>query len=78
MLTLLWISPFVYPKSVQARKHILEIHTRDWNPKLAEPFLDELAEKCVGKSNTFVISNPSDNLNKVFMNRIALISLTNP
>ncbi|XP_061563227.1 ATPase family AAA domain-containing protein 2B isoform X2 [Cololabis saira] len=32
----------------KARKHILEIHTRDWNPKLAEPFLDELAEKCVG------------------------------
>lgn len=34
----------------QARKHILEIHTRDWNPKLAEPFVEELAEKCVGKS----------------------------
>ncbi|XP_051954924.1 ATPase family AAA domain-containing protein 2B isoform X2 [Xyrauchen texanus] len=32
----------------KARKHILEIHTRDWNPKLAEPFIDELAEKCVG------------------------------
>uniref|UniRef100_A0AAQ5X4Z8 ATPase family AAA domain-containing protein 2 n=1 Tax=Amphiprion ocellaris TaxID=80972 RepID=A0AAQ5X4Z8_AMPOC len=32
----------------KARKHILEIHTRDWNPKLAEPFVDELAEKCVG------------------------------
>ncbi|KAM9704274.1 ATPase family AAA domain-containing protein 2B isoform 2-T2 [Menidia menidia] len=32
----------------KARKHILEIHTRDWNPKLSEPFLDELAEKCVG------------------------------
>ncbi|XP_034555220.1 ATPase family AAA domain-containing protein 2B isoform X2 [Notolabrus celidotus] len=31
-----------------ARKHILEIHTRDWNPKLAEPFVEELAEKCVG------------------------------
>ncbi|KAG7240231.1 hypothetical protein INR49_027042 [Caranx melampygus] len=31
-----------------ARKHILEIHTRDWNPKLAEPFVNELAEKCVG------------------------------
>lgn len=35
---------------LQARKHILEIHTRDWNPKLAEPFVEELAEKCVGKS----------------------------
>uniref|UniRef100_A0A668A6N8 ATPase family AAA domain-containing protein 2 n=1 Tax=Myripristis murdjan TaxID=586833 RepID=A0A668A6N8_9TELE len=32
----------------KARKHILEIHTRDWDPKLAEPFVDELAEKCVG------------------------------
>ncbi|XP_030627086.1 ATPase family AAA domain-containing protein 2B isoform X1 [Chanos chanos] len=32
----------------KARKHILEIHTRDWNPRLAESFLDELAEKCVG------------------------------
>lgn len=40
---MLWI------KLVQARKHILEIHTRDWNPKLAETFVEELAEKCVGK-----------------------------
>lgn len=32
----------------KARKHILEIHTRDWNPKLSEPFVEELAEKCVG------------------------------
>uniref|UniRef100_A0A8C9V9P3 ATPase family AAA domain-containing protein 2 n=1 Tax=Scleropages formosus TaxID=113540 RepID=A0A8C9V9P3_SCLFO len=32
----------------KARKHILDIHTRDWNPKLAEPFVEELAEKCVG------------------------------
>ncbi|KAK7907174.1 hypothetical protein WMY93_015786 [Mugilogobius chulae] len=32
----------------KARKHILQIHTRDWNPKLSEPFVDELAEKCVG------------------------------
>ncbi|KAM6953957.1 ATPase family AAA domain-containing protein 2B [Aplochiton taeniatus] len=32
----------------KARKHILEIHTRDWSPRLAEPFVDELAEKCVG------------------------------
>ncbi|KAK7151151.1 hypothetical protein R3I93_012170 [Phoxinus phoxinus] len=32
----------------KARKHILEIHTRDWSPKLAEPFINELAEKCVG------------------------------
>ncbi|XP_060908447.1 ATPase family AAA domain-containing protein 2B isoform X1 [Labrus mixtus] len=32
----------------KARKHILEIHTRDWNPKLADPFVEELAEKCVG------------------------------
>lgn len=46
------LSLFVHHKhSFQARKHILEIHTREWNPKLAEPFVDELAEKCVGKSN---------------------------
>uniref|UniRef100_A0AAY4AWS7 ATPase family AAA domain-containing protein 2 n=1 Tax=Denticeps clupeoides TaxID=299321 RepID=A0AAY4AWS7_9TELE len=32
----------------KARKHILGIHTRDWNPKLAESFVEELAEKCVG------------------------------
>lgn len=32
----------------KARKHILQIHTRDWNPKLSDPFLEELAEKCVG------------------------------
>lgn len=34
----------------KARKHILQIHTRDWNPKLSDPFLGELAEKCVGTS----------------------------
>ncbi|XP_061478681.1 ATPase family AAA domain-containing protein 2B isoform X2 [Rhineura floridana] len=32
----------------KARKHILQIHTRDWNPKLSDHFLGELAEKCVG------------------------------
>uniref|UniRef100_A0AAR2J466 ATPase family AAA domain-containing protein 2 n=1 Tax=Pygocentrus nattereri TaxID=42514 RepID=A0AAR2J466_PYGNA len=32
----------------KARKHILKIHTRDWSPRLTEPFVDELAEKCVG------------------------------
>ncbi|KAK2502271.1 hypothetical protein MC885_020053 [Smutsia gigantea] len=32
----------------KARKHILQIHTRDWNPKLSDGFLGELAEKCVG------------------------------
>ncbi|XP_041421005.1 ATPase family AAA domain-containing protein 2B isoform X3 [Xenopus laevis] len=32
----------------KARKHILEIHTRDWDPKLSDSFLEELAEKCVG------------------------------
>ncbi|KAK7804609.1 hypothetical protein U0070_003780 [Myodes glareolus] len=33
---------------IVARKHILQIHTRDWNPKLSDAFLGELAEKCVG------------------------------
>ncbi|XP_078503840.1 ATPase family AAA domain-containing protein 2B isoform X2 [Lissotriton helveticus] len=32
----------------KARKHILQIHTRDWNPKLSDAFLEEVAEKCVG------------------------------
>lgn len=55
LLFFLCLFPFGHPKySIQARKHILEIHTRDWNPKLAEPFVDELAEKCVGKSDTCV------------------------
>ncbi|XP_032874974.1 ATPase family AAA domain-containing protein 2 isoform X2 [Amblyraja radiata] len=31
-----------------ARKEILKIHTRDWNPKPSDAFLQELAEKCVG------------------------------
>ncbi|KAJ8785017.1 hypothetical protein J1605_007573 [Eschrichtius robustus] len=32
-----------------ARKEILKIHTRDWNPKPLDTFLEELAENCVGK-----------------------------
>ncbi|XP_069742501.1 ATPase family AAA domain-containing protein 2B isoform X3 [Narcine bancroftii] len=32
----------------KARKHIFQIHTRDWNPKPLQGFLEELAEKCVG------------------------------
>uniref|UniRef100_A0A8D0L9Z8 ATPase family AAA domain containing 2B n=1 Tax=Sphenodon punctatus TaxID=8508 RepID=A0A8D0L9Z8_SPHPU len=32
----------------KARKNILQIHTRDWNPKLSDLFLGVLAEKCVG------------------------------
>eukprot|EP00063_Salmo_salar_P025864 XP_014000699.1 PREDICTED: ATPase family AAA domain-containing protein 2B-like [Salmo salar] len=32
----------------KARRQILEIHTQDWNPRLAEQFVNELAEKCVG------------------------------
>ncbi|XP_078395998.1 ATPase family AAA domain-containing protein 2 [Cetorhinus maximus] len=31
-----------------ARKEILKIHTKDWNPKPSDAFLQELAEKCVG------------------------------
>ncbi|KAM5281249.1 ATPase family AAA domain-containing protein 2 isoform 1-T1 [Ctenodactylus gundi] len=31
-----------------ARKEILKIHTRDWNPKPSDVFLEELAENCVG------------------------------
>ncbi|MEE6476932.1 hypothetical protein FKM82_011289 [Ascaphus truei] len=32
----------------KARKHILQIHTRDWNPRLSDTFLEELSGKCVG------------------------------
>ncbi|XP_077127288.1 ATPase family AAA domain-containing protein 2 isoform X1 [Ranitomeya variabilis] len=31
-----------------ARLEILRIHTKDWNPKPSEMFVQELAEKCVG------------------------------
>ncbi|XP_056378682.1 ATPase family AAA domain-containing protein 2 [Hyla sarda] len=31
-----------------ARLEILKIHTKEWNPKPSEIFLQELAEKCVG------------------------------
>ncbi|XP_069847457.1 ATPase family AAA domain-containing protein 2 isoform X1 [Dipodomys merriami] len=31
-----------------ARKEILKIHTRDWNPRPLDMFLEELAENCVG------------------------------
>uniref|UniRef100_A0A8C1IXB9 ATPase family AAA domain containing 2B n=1 Tax=Cyprinus carpio TaxID=7962 RepID=A0A8C1IXB9_CYPCA len=41
----------------KARKHILEIHTRDWSPKLAEPFIDELAEKCVDTDNHLLVED---------------------
>ncbi|XP_072426993.1 ATPase family AAA domain-containing protein 2-like isoform X6 [Chiloscyllium punctatum] len=34
-----------------ARKEILKIHTRDWNPKPSDAFLQELAEKCVDGLN---------------------------
>ncbi|KAM9268187.1 LOW QUALITY PROTEIN: ATPase family AAA domain-containing protein 2-like [Morus bassanus] len=33
----------------EARKEILKIRTRDWTPKPLDMFLEELAEKCVGK-----------------------------
>uniref|UniRef100_A0A671MG17 ATPase family AAA domain-containing protein 2 n=1 Tax=Sinocyclocheilus anshuiensis TaxID=1608454 RepID=A0A671MG17_9TELE len=31
-----------------ARKDILKIHTRQWDPQLSDVFLEELADKCVG------------------------------
>ena len=44
---------FLFPlPTVEARKQILSIHTRAWNPQLAEPFLAELAEKCTGNTLT--------------------------
>ncbi|CDQ87963.1 unnamed protein product [Oncorhynchus mykiss] len=32
----------------ESRKDILKIHTRQWNPTPSDPFLEELADKCVG------------------------------
>ncbi|XP_064874197.1 ATPase family AAA domain-containing protein 2-like [Oncorhynchus nerka] len=32
----------------ESRKDILKIHTRQWSPTPSDPFLEELADKCVG------------------------------
>ncbi|OXB51955.1 hypothetical protein ASZ78_013436, partial [Callipepla squamata] len=37
---------------VVARKEILKIQTREWTPKLLDAFIDELAEECVGKTES--------------------------
>lgn len=37
----------------QARRQILRIHTKEWNPKLSAPFVSELAEKTVGEFGLF-------------------------
>lgn len=40
---------FLFPlPSKDARKEILRIHTKDWRPRLADDFIDEVAEQCVG------------------------------
>ncbi|XP_053394851.1 ATPase family AAA domain-containing protein 2-like [Mercenaria mercenaria] len=40
---------FLFPlPSVQARSQILKIHTKEWNPKLCDKFVSEVAEKCIG------------------------------
>ncbi|XP_076098505.1 ATPase family AAA domain-containing protein 2-like isoform X2 [Mytilus galloprovincialis] len=40
---------FLFPlPSQEARRQILHIHTKEWNPKLSAPFVSELAEKTVG------------------------------
>ncbi|XP_063967828.1 ATPase family AAA domain-containing protein 2-like isoform X2 [Lytechinus pictus] len=40
---------FLFPlPSLEARTSILNIHTNQWNPKLATAFVSEVAEKCVG------------------------------
>ncbi|XP_073782714.1 ATPase family AAA domain-containing protein 2 isoform X1 [Danio rerio] len=36
----------------EARKDILKIHTRHWDPQLSDAFLEELADKCVGYCGT--------------------------
>lgn len=32
----------------QSRRHILQIHTKDWEPKLSQAFISEVADTCVG------------------------------
>ena len=40
---------FLFPlPSLAARSQILKINTKEWNPKLADGFVEEVAEKCVG------------------------------
>ncbi|XP_030838700.1 ATPase family AAA domain-containing protein 2 isoform X2 [Strongylocentrotus purpuratus] len=40
---------FLFPlPSVEARTTILNIHTKQWNPRLSEAFVSEVAAKCVG------------------------------
>ncbi|XP_052256515.1 ATPase family AAA domain-containing protein 2-like isoform X2 [Dreissena polymorpha] len=40
---------FLFPlPSIQARKQILKIHTKEWNPRLCDKFVAEVAEKCTG------------------------------
>lgn len=47
---LLYISNKIYCLAfLQSRKQILQIHTKEWNPKLSSAFLGELADKCVGE-----------------------------
>ena len=40
---------FLFPlPSLSARSQILKINTKEWNPKLSDNFVGEVAEKCVG------------------------------
>ena len=40
---------FLFPlPSLSARSQILKINTKEWNPKLSDNFVAEVAEKCVG------------------------------
>ena len=32
----------------KARRSIIEIHTKEWNPRLSKNFISELADQCVG------------------------------
>ena len=41
---------FLFPlPSLSARSQILKINTKEWNPKLSDGFVAEVAEKCVGR-----------------------------
>lgn len=44
---------FLFPlPSLSARSQILKINTKEWNPKLSDNFVAEVAEKCVGRYTT--------------------------
>ena len=38
----------IFSSCVQARRNILSIHTKAWQPRLTQNFINEVADQCVG------------------------------